>query len=103
MRNFVLLLFCYVLLFTHLSCKKNDTPKPLNDDPLIENARNYFEQFVLPGSTIQRAIPINQLSPRNDSRMPVWDKSYTINFSGKKAVISPVHYNNPFVEGCNPG
>lgn len=115
-NNTLLITFISISLGLGLSigCKKSEHPyNSLTppDEGLIRDARDYFKKEwgdSLSGASGQSPAPglnpVSVLSPRiGGSRSPVWEKAYTLDITGSKAVVVPVRYNHPFYFQTNHG
>lgn len=94
MRKLKLLLVCYVVIAS-FGCKKEfqQECKQLT----VEEAKDYFERNVLPKAEFLSARKNNNVSPRKDYRVPVWDKAYTVPSKfGNDAIMVPLVYKNNF-------
>lgn len=86
-----------ILLF---SCKKNVSELSDSED-FLKRAKNYFESEVLPNLSVEKPSQSNHANPFQSKKSVLWNNASIIDFYGVKAVLAPVHYEDPFTLAIN--
>ena len=89
-----------IILSILTGCKKEE-PVPLDQDrSFIANAKQYFDQQVIPQHQLQALannLTIHVRNPRkNFTKNPIWQQAITFNLNGNQCILVPVKFENPF-------
>ncbi|MBS1916251.1 MAG: hypothetical protein JST87_08230 [Bacteroidetes bacterium] len=96
-----ILLFCVslFLLALHFSCNKGNNSKIGSNNDLIEKAKTYFTQTVLPQA--DEYIKNQTVFIPTLFKKPVWDKAHLLKLPVADVVVVPLSYQNKLLVHSN--